>query len=139
MPTISQMVRIGRRRKRKRSKAPALKGCPQARGTVLRIYTVNPKKPNSAERKVVRVRLVNGMEITAYIPGEGTNLCEHAQVLIRGGRVRDLPGVKYKVIRGVLSSDSPVMRVRKSGPMQVEEWRSNARSKLGVKKGLRKE
>ena len=102
MPTINQLVRKGRKKTVDKSKTPALKGNPQKRGVCTRVYTTTPKKPNSALRKVCRVRLVNGMEVTAYIPGEGHNLQEHSMVLIRGGRVKDLPGVRYKVIRARL-------------------------------------
>ena len=104
MPTISQLVRQGRQAVRKRSKAPAMGGSPQKRGVCVRVYTVTPKKPNSALRKVARVRLTNGMEVTSYIPGEGHNLQEHSVVLVRGGRVKDLPGVRYKVVRGTLDA-----------------------------------
>ncbi len=104
MPTINQLIKYGREKKKKKSKAPALQGCPQKRGVCVRVYTVTPKKPNSALRKVARVRLSNGMEVIAYIPGEGHNLQEHSIVLVRGGRVKDLPGVKYKIIRGVLDA-----------------------------------
>ncbi|HCE79643.1 30S ribosomal protein S12 [Thermodesulfobacterium commune] len=104
MPTINQLVRLGREKKVKRSKSLALQGCPQKRGVCVRVYTVTPKKPNSALRKVARVRLTNGIEITAYIPGIGHNLQEHSVVLVRGGRVRDLPGVRYKIIRGALDA-----------------------------------
>ncbi|MFN3921912.1 MAG: 30S ribosomal protein S12 [Caldimicrobium sp.] len=104
MPTINQLVRLGRKKKEKRSKAPALQGNPQKRGVCVRVYTVTPKKPNSALRKVARVRLTNGIEVTAYIPGIGHNLQEHSVVLVRGGRVRDLPGVRYKIIRGALDA-----------------------------------
>jgi small subunit ribosomal protein S12 len=104
MPTINQLVRKGRRRVRKKSTAPALKGCPQKRGVCTRVYATTPKKPNSALRKVARVRLTNGMEVTSYIPGVGHNLQEHNSVLIRGGRVKDLPGVRYHIIRGTLDS-----------------------------------
>ena len=104
MPTINQLVRKGRRVKAKRSSTPALRGCPQKRGVCTRVYTTTPRKPNSALRKVARVRLTNGMEATAYIPGEGHNLQEHSVVLIRGGRVRDLPSVRYRIIRGVLDT-----------------------------------
>ena len=100
MPTIQQLVRNGRLALEDKSKSPALAACPQRRGVCTRVYTTTPKKPNSALRKVCRVCLVNGMEVTAYIPGEGHNLQEHSIVLIRGGRVRDLPGVRYKIIRG---------------------------------------
>ena len=104
MPTINQLVRKGRKAPRKRSTAPALRSCPQKRGVCTRVYTTTPKKPNSALRKVARVRLTNGMEVTAYIPGEGHNLQEHSVVLIRGGRVKDLPSVRYHVVRGVLDT-----------------------------------
>ena len=104
MPTIAQLVRKGRRSKVEKTKTPALKGSPQRRGVCTRVYTTTPKKPNSAPRKVCRVRLNSGIEVTAYIPGVGHNLQEHSIVLVRGGRVKDLPGVRYKVIRGVLDS-----------------------------------
>lgn len=104
MPTISQLVRQGRRAMRKKEKAPALQGSPQKRGVCVRVYTATPKKPNSALRKVARVRLTNGIEVTTYIPGVGHNLQEHSIVLIRGGRVKDLPGVRYHVIRGTLDT-----------------------------------
>jgi len=104
LPTINQLVRKGRKAPRKRSTAPALRSCPQKRGVCTRVYTTTPKKPNSALRKVARVRLTNGMEVTAYIPGEGHNLQEHSVVLIRGGRVKDLPSVRYHVVRGVLDT-----------------------------------
>ena len=120
MPTINQLVRKGRRVKPKRSTAPALKGCHQKRGVCTRVYTTTPKKPNSALRKVARVRLTNGMEVTAYIPGEGHNLQEHSVVLIRGGRVKDLPSVRYHIVRGVL--DTTGVSDRKQG-----------RSKYGTK------
>ncbi|HDL10171.1 MAG TPA: 30S ribosomal protein S12, partial [Candidatus Omnitrophica bacterium] len=100
MPTINQLLRKGRKKKISKSSAPALEGCPQKQGVCLRVYTTTPKKPNSALRKVARVRLSNGIEITAYIPGEGHNLQEHSIVLVRGGRVKDLPGVRYHIIRG---------------------------------------
>jgi len=104
MPTINQLVRHGRKVARKRSDTPALKGSPQKRGVCTRVYTTTPKKPNSALRKVARVRLTNGMEVTSYIPGIGHNLQEHSVVLIRGGRVKDLPGVRYHIIRGTLDA-----------------------------------
>lgn len=104
MATVNQLVRKGRRPVKARKKAPALQGCPQRRGVCARVYTQTPKKPNSALRKVCRVRLTNGFEVTAYIGGEGHNLQEHSVVLIRGGRVKDLPGVRYKVIRGHLDT-----------------------------------
>ena len=104
MPTIQQLVRQGRSTKFSKTKTPALKGSPQRRGVCTRVYTNTPKKPNSAMRKVARVRLTSGVEVTAYIPGEGHNLQEHSIVLVRGGRVRDLPGVRYKIVRGVLDT-----------------------------------
>jgi len=121
MPTINQLVRRERKRVKKKASTPALKGSPQKRGVCLRVYTTTPKKPNSALRKVARVRLTNGMEVTVYIPGEGHNLQEHSVVLIRGGRVKDLPGVRYHVIRGALDS------------MGVQD-RKRGRSKYGTKK-----
>ena len=104
MPTIYQLVRKGRVRARKKSASPALKGSPQKRGVCIRVYTTTPKKPNSALRKVARVRLTNGMEVTSYIGGEGHNLQEHSTILIRGGRVKDLPGVRYHTVRGTLDT-----------------------------------
>jgi small subunit ribosomal protein S12 len=104
MPTISQLVKTGRDKVKHKTASPALKGCPQRRGVCVRVYTTTPKKPNSALRKVARVRLTNGMEVTTYIPGEGHNLQEHSVVLIRGGRVKDLPGVRYHIIRGTLDT-----------------------------------
>lgn len=104
MPTINQLIRFNREQVTFKSKAPALKGSPQKRGVCTRVYTTTPKKPNSALRKVARVRLTNGIEVTAYIPGEGHNLQEHSIVLIRGGRVKDLPGVRYHIIRGTLDT-----------------------------------
>ena len=121
MPTIQQLVRNSRRQVTYKSKAPAMGGNPQKRGVCTRVYTTTPKKPNSALRKVARVRLTNGMEVTAYIPGEGHNLQEHSIVLIRGGRVKDLPGVRYHIIRGTL--DTAGVAERKQG-----------RSKYGAKK-----
>ena len=121
MPTVNQLVRKGRQDKTSKTKTPALKGSPQRRGVCTRVYTTTPKKPNSALRKVARVRLTNGMEVGAYIPGEGHNLQEHSVVLVRGGRVKDLPGFRYKVIRGGLDSAG------------VSE-RRQARSKYGAKK-----
>lgn len=122
MPTIEQLVRKGRQEKADKSKTPALKGSPQRRGVCVRVFTATPKKPNSALRKVARVRLTSGVEVTAYIPGEGHNLQEHSIVLVRGGRVKDLPGTRYKIIRGAL--DASGVRDRKQ-----------ARSRYGVKKG----
>ncbi|MDP3787083.1 MAG: 30S ribosomal protein S12 [Candidatus Omnitrophota bacterium] len=104
MPTIAQLIRIGRVQKRKRTKSPALKKCPQKRGVCLQVKTMTPKKPNSALRKIARVRLTNGIEVTSYIPGEGHNLQEHSIVLVRGGRVKDLPGVRYHIVRGTLDA-----------------------------------
>ncbi len=121
MPTINQLVRYGREKKKKKSSAPALQGCPQKRGVCVRVYTVTPKKPNSALRKVARVRLTNGIEVTAYIPGIGHNLQEHSIVLVRGGRVKDLPGVRYHIIRGALDCAGV-------------EGRRQSRSKYGTKK-----
>ena len=110
MPTINQLVRKGRRPNKGRSKSPVLDSCPQKRGVCIRVYTSTPKKPNSALRKVARVRLTNGMEVTTYIPGEGHNLQEHSVVLIRGGRVKDLPGVRYHIIRGTLDTSGVTNR-----------------------------
>jgi small subunit ribosomal protein S12 len=104
MPTVNQLVKTGREVMRPKTNSPALKGCPQRRGVCVRVYTTTPKKPNSALRKVARVRLTNGMEVTTYIPGEGHNLQEHSVVLIRGGRVKDLPGVRYHIVRGSLDT-----------------------------------
>ncbi len=121
MPTINQLVRKGRKQIKEKTMAPALRGSPQKRGVCTRVYTTTPKKPNSALRKVARVRLTNGMEVTSYIPGEGHNLQEHSVVLIRGGRVKDLPGVRYHVVRGTL--DAVGVQKRRKG-----------RSKYGTKK-----
>jgi len=121
MPTINQLVRKPRKEKVKKSKSPALMGNPQKRGVCIRVYTTTPKKPNSALRKVAKVRLSNGKEVVAYIPGEGHNLQEHSNVLVRGGRVKDLPGVKYHIIRGALDTAGV-------------EGRRNSRSLYGTKK-----
>ena len=121
MPTIQQLVRVGRERPRTKTKSPALKESPQRRGVCTRVYTITPRKPNSALRKVARVRLTSGYEVTAYIPGVGHNLQEHSIVLVRGGRVKDLPGVRYKIVRGSL--DTQGVRNRKQ-----------ARSRYGAKK-----
>lgn len=121
MPTINQLVRKGRVKPGRRNAAPALQSCPQKRGVCVRVYTCTPKKPNSALRKVARVRLTNGVEVTSYIPGEGHNLQEHSVVLIRGGRVKDLPGVRYHIVRGAL--DTAGVNNRKQG-----------RSKYGAKR-----
>ncbi|MFC1736525.1 30S ribosomal protein S12 [Candidatus Hydrogenedentota bacterium] len=104
MPTISQLVRKGRKKRLNKTNSPALDNCPQKRGVCTRVYTVTPKKPNSALRKVARVRLTNGVEVTSYIPGEGHNLQEHSVVLVRGGRIKDIPGVRYHIIRGTLDA-----------------------------------
>jgi len=104
LPTINQLVRKGREQQRKKKTTPALQNCPQKRGVCIRVYTTTPKKPNSALRKVARVRLTNGIEVSSYIPGEGHNLQEHSVVLIRGGRVKDLPGVRYHIVRGTLDA-----------------------------------
>jgi small subunit ribosomal protein S12 len=122
MPTINQLVRKGRKKARRKSKSPVLDGCPQKRGVCLQVKTMTPKKPNSALRKIARVRLTNGKEITAYIPGIGHNLQEHNIVLVRGGRVRDLPGVRYHIIRGTLDTVGV-------------EGRKKSRSKYGKKRG----
>jgi small subunit ribosomal protein S12 len=121
MPTLNQLVRKGRRDIKSKTSTPAMRGCPQKRGVCVRVYTTTPKKPNSALRKVARVRLTNGMEVTAYIPGVGHNLQEHSIVLIRGGRVKDLPGVRYHIVRGTLDT------------MGVQE-RRRGRSKYGAKR-----
>ena len=113
MPTVSQLIRIGRRQLHKKTKAPALKACPQRRGVCVQVRTMTPKKPNSALRKIARVRLTTRIEVTAYIPGEGHNLQEHSIVLVRGGRVKDLPGVRYHIVRGTLDA-SGVNQRRKS-------------------------
>ncbi len=121
MPTINQLIKNGRQRLKKKIKTPALRGCPQKRGVCIRVYTSTPKKPNSALRKIARVRLTNGIEVTSYIPGIGHNLQEHSVVLIKGGRVKDLPGIRYHIIRGTLDS------------LGVED-RRRGRSKYGTKK-----
>ena len=121
MPTINQLIRKGRHDKPIQNKVPALKACPQKRGVCTRVYTTTPKKPNSALRKVARVRLTNGFEVTSYIPGEGHNLQEHSVVMIRGGRVKDLPGVRYHIIRGTLDT-------------QGVQDRRQRRSKYGAKR-----
>lgn len=121
VPTINQLIRKGRKTEVVKSKVPAMGACPQKRGVCTRVYTQTPKKPNSAMRKVARVRLTNGIEVTAYIPGEGHNLQEHSIVLIRGGRVKDLPGVRYHIIRGVLDASGV-------------DGRRNSRSKYGTKR-----
>jgi small subunit ribosomal protein S12 len=137
LPTINQLVRNCRKRKPNKTKSPALKGCPQASGTCTRVYTMTPKKPNSALRKVARVRLKNGMEVTSYIPGVGHNLQEHSQVMIRGGRVKDLPGVRYHLIRGVLDASGDMggtATKKEEDGKPVHDGRWVSRSKYGVKK-----
>lgn len=121
MPTIQQLIRLGRISKRKKTKSPALKGCPQRRGVCVQVRTMTPKKPNSALRKIARVRLTTGIEVTSYIPGEGHNLQEHSLVLVRGGRVKDLPGVRYHIVRGTLDAAGV-------------EQRRKSRSKYGAKR-----
>ncbi|HEX3034186.1 MAG TPA: 30S ribosomal protein S12 [Thermodesulfobacteriota bacterium] len=121
MPTINQLVSSERKKVEKKSKAPALQNCPQRRGVCIRVYTTTPKKPNSALRKVARMRLTNGVEVTAYIPGEGHTLQEHSVVLVRGGRVKDLPGVRYHIVRGALDATGV-------------ENRRQSRSKYGAKR-----
>jgi small subunit ribosomal protein S12 len=121
MPTINQLVKQGRQVMRRKTASPALMACPQRRGVCVRVYTTTPKKPNSALRKVARVRLTNGMEVTTYIPGEGHNLQEHSIVLVRGGRVKDLPGVRYHIVRGTLDASGV-------------NGRNQSRSKYGTKK-----
>ncbi|MCK4545745.1 30S ribosomal protein S12 [candidate division WOR-3 bacterium] len=121
MPTLNQLIRKGRKKILKKNNVPALQSCPQRRGVCTRVYTTTPKKPNSAIRKVARVRLTNGFEVTAYIPGEEHNLQEHSIVLIRGGRVKDLPGVRYRIVRGVLDASGV-------------EGRKNSRSLYGTKR-----
>ena len=121
MPTINQLIRVARKKVVKHKKTPALQACPQRRGVCTRVYTTTPKKPNSALRKVARVKLTSGIEVTAYIPGVGHNLQEHSIVLVRGGRVKDLPGVRYKIVRGALDT-------------QGVRGRQQARSRYGAKK-----
>ena len=130
MPTINQLVRNGRKHLKNKSKSPALRGCPQKRGTCLRVYVVNPKKPNSANRKVALVRLSNGVEVIAYIPGIDHNLQEHSAVLVRGGRVKDLPGVKYHIVRGARNTDCAGVEPRS----EKIKPRNQGRSKYGVKR-----
>ena len=140
MPTINQLVRKARKKVVSKTKSPALKSCPQASGTCTRVFTMTPKKPNSALRKVARVRLKNGIEVTAYIPGIGHNLQEHSQVMIRGGRVKDLPGVRYHLIRGVLDASGDMggqASEREDGGKKIHEGRWVSRSKYGVKKPKR--
>ncbi len=121
MPTVQQLIRLGRKKKHKKTKSPALKSCPQRRGVCVQVRTMTPKKPNSALRKVARVRLTTGIEVTSYIPGEGHNLQEHSIVLVRGGRVKDLPGVRYHIVRGTLDAGGVDSRMK-------------SRSKYGTKR-----
>lgn len=137
MPTTNQLLRNCRQSKSAKTKSPALKACPQASGTCTRVFTMTPKKPNSALRKVARVRLKNGMEVTVYIPGVGHNLQEHSQVMIRGGRVKDLPGVRYHLIRGVLDAQGDMggmSTFKDDGGKQIHGGRWVSRSKYGVKR-----
>jgi len=137
VPTFNQLVRLGRKPTRYKTASPALQACPQKRGVCTRVYTTTPKKPNSALRKVARVRLTNGIEVTTYIPGEGHNLQEHSIVLVRGGRVRDLPGVRYKIIRGVLDTlgVAKTMQARsRYGAKQAKAGAAAAAAKGGKKK-----
>lgn len=127
MPTISQLVRLGRKKIADKSKSPALDSCPQRRGVCTRVYVTTPKKPNSAQRKVARVRLTNQIEVTAYIPGEGHNLQEHSIVLIRGGRVKDLPGVRYHIVRG--TADAQGVADRRQGRSKYGAKRPKAAAK----------
>ncbi|MCC6695321.1 MAG: 30S ribosomal protein S12 [Candidatus Hydrogenedentes bacterium] len=140
MPTINQLMRGTRKKRVSKTKSPALLQCPQASGTCTRVYTMTPKKPNSALRKVARVRLKNGIEVTAYIPGVGHNLQEHSQVMIRGGRVKDLPGVRYHLIRGVLDATGDcggTASEKDDGGKKIHNGRWVSRSKYGVKRPKR--
>jgi len=130
MPTINQLMKNGRGGKKKHSKTPALQGCPQKRGVCVKVYAIKPKKPNSALRKLAKVRLSNGFTVLAYIPGIGHNLQEHSVVLVRGGRIKDLPGVKYHIIRGVQDCIGDTLNRKEGGT----EPRNRSRSKYGVKK-----
>jgi small subunit ribosomal protein S12 len=139
MPTINQLVRRGRKKPRNKSKAPALEGCPQKAGTVILVKVIDPKKPNSANRRVARIRLTNGMIVTAYDPGEGSNLVEHANVLVRGGRVKDLPGVRYHIVRGARDSSPAAATSGKSASGRTDNdagratfKRKRRRSRYGV-------
>jgi small subunit ribosomal protein S12 len=134
MPTINQLIRKKRRLQIRKSKSPALMSCPQRRGVCTRVWTTTPKKPNSALRKVARVRLTNGMEVTAYIPGIGHNLQEHSIVLIRGGRVKDLPGVRYHIVRGVLDTAGVENRMQQRSKYGAKRPKAGAVAKTGKKK-----
>jgi small subunit ribosomal protein S12 len=133
VPTINQLTKRGRKQQHRKTKAPALEGCPQKKGVVLQIKVLKPKKPNSALRSVARVRLTNGMEVTAYIPGEGHNLQEHSTVLVRGGRVKDLNGVKYHIIRGAYDCGAPMGHKMVNGSRE-DVPRAKSRSRYGAKK-----
>ncbi len=137
MPTIHQLIRTGRKKIESKSDSPALRSCPQKRGVCVRVYTSTPKKPNSALRKVARVRLTNGIEVTTYIPGIGHNLQEHSLVLVRGGRVRDLPGVRYHIVRGALDSSGVQNRMQgrsKYGAKRPKKDAKGAKAAAGAKK-----
>ena len=129
MPTIQQLIRSSRVLQKRKSKSPALKGCPQRRGVCLQVKTMTPKKPNSALRKIARVRLTTGIEVTAYIPGEGHNLQEHSIVLVRGGRVKDLPGVRYHIVRGTLDTAGVANRKRSRSKYGAKKQKKDAKAK----------
>ncbi len=129
MPTIQQLIRSGRILQKRKSKSPALKGCPQRRGVCLQVKTMTPKKPNSALRKIARVRLTTGIEVTAYIPGEGHNLQEHSIVLVRGGRDKDLPGVRYHIVRGTLDTAGVANRKRSRSKYGAKKQKKDAKKK----------
>ncbi len=134
MPTIHQLVRTGRKKIVSKSNSPALRSCPQKRGVCVRVYTSTPKKPNSALRKVARVRLTNGIEVTTYIPGIGHNLQEHSLVLVRGGRVKDLPGVRYHIVRGALDSSGVQNRMQSRSKYGAKRPKKDAKAAAGAKK-----
>ena len=129
MPTIQQLIRSSRVLQKRKSKSPALKGCPQRRGVCLQVKTMTPKKPNSALRKIARVRLTTGIEVTSYIPGEGHNLQEHSIVLVRGGRVKDLPGVRYHIVRGTLDTAGVANRKRSRSKYGAKKQKKDAKAK----------
>jgi small subunit ribosomal protein S12 len=135
MPTINQLVRKGREALPKKSKTPAMEACPQKRGVCIRVYTTTPKKPNSALRKVARVRLTNGIEVTSYIPGEGHNLQEHSIVLVRGGRVKDLPGVRYHIVRGTLDAAGVDDRTQSRSKYGTRRKKAGSAGKAAAAKG----
>jgi small subunit ribosomal protein S12 len=134
MPTISQLIRKGRTLQKSRTKSPALKECPVRRGVCVRVYTTTPKKPNSALRKVARVRLTNGIEVTSYIPGEGHNLQEHSVVMVRGGRVKDLPGVRYHIVRGTLDAGGVTARRQSRSKYGAKRPKGGAAAPAAAKK-----